>query len=104
MANRLSDKFTIEEIKDLNSRINKVFYNATVWQTRQATTEMEQQLIDCIDHLCRVSGMLSDMIEQDLKGDIVTSDPLRYLQGKLSVAEGSLEYYLKRKNVDVSEY
>ncbi|MGD7021942.1 hypothetical protein ACQCVK_05075 [Rossellomorea vietnamensis] len=103
MTRRLDDKFTVEEMKALKARINKLFYNTTHWKTRSKSTETERELINSIDYLCRVSGMLTDMIYRDLEGHIETSDPMNYIDSKMSSAENWMNNYLHRKNINLSE-
>jgi hypothetical protein len=96
---RLNDKFTIEDMKDFQERLNEIQISATSWNTRSNASETELELLDAVDHLCRVSNMLCMIIEQELKGHIETAEPHRYTNGKLSVAEASLKNYLKYKNI-----
>jgi hypothetical protein len=98
---KLSDKFTIEQIKDLEKRLNKIHYNVTHWQTRSTATETELQLINTIDHLVRVPNILCHIIEQALEGHIETFDPHGYADGKLGIAESSLIKYLKLKDINL---
>lgn len=96
---RLNDKFTIEQMKDFEKRLNKIHYNVTHWKTRSTASETEIELINTIDYLCRVPNMLAGIIEQELEGHIETSDPYGYTDGKLSVAESCIKSYLKVKNL-----
>ncbi|AMV11552.1 hypothetical protein [Parageobacillus sp. G301] len=99
---RLNDKFTIEDMKDFQERLNKLQISATHWDIRSNASETELELLDTIDHLCRVSNMLCVIIEQELKGHIVTAQPHRYTNVKLSIAEASLKNYLKYKNITLA--
>ncbi|WP_026567256.1 hypothetical protein [Bacillus sp. UNC41MFS5] len=100
MAN-LKDKFTIEDMKELDYRINQIFYQVTHTNTTTTVGVTELQLLGVIDHLCRVSGMLSDMIEQQLEGHIETYDPHSYIDRKLSSAELGIKNFLKVKKIDL---
>lgn len=100
MAN-LKDKFTVEDMKELDQRINKIFYQVTHANTTTSAGVTELQLLGVIDHLCRVSGMLSDMIEQQLEGHIETFDPYSYLNRKLGNAEIGIKNYLKIKKIEL---
>lgn len=59
-------------------------------------TEDENKLLNTVDNLCRVAGMLCSVIEQDLDGHIETADPLDYVYQKLSNSEGYLEFFFKK--------
>jgi hypothetical protein len=100
MAN-LSDKFTIEELKDFEKRINNIFYQATHGITRENSNETERQLLLSIDQLSRVSGMLCDLIEQQIDGHIETHDPKSYIDSKLGSAETWIRHYLEYKNINL---
>jgi hypothetical protein len=96
---RLNDKFTIEQMGNLTKRLNEIHYNATHWKTRSTASETELELLNTIDYLCRVPNMLASIIEQELEGEVVTSDPHGYTHGKLSVAQACMESYLKVKKI-----
>ncbi|MEY2196749.1 hypothetical protein AB7942_29150 [Neobacillus sp. BF23-41] len=74
MAN-LKDKFTVEDIKELDRKLNRIYYHATHGITITNSGVTEIQLLNVIDNLCRASGMLCDMLEQQLEGNIETVDP-----------------------------
>jgi hypothetical protein len=100
MAN-LKDKFTIQDMKELDQRLHLIFDQVTHYQTRKNAGVTELQLLDTIDHLCRVSGMFCDMIEQQLEGHIETSDPYGYINGKLGTAETGVKNFLKVKKIEL---
>jgi hypothetical protein len=100
MAN-LKDKFTVEDMKALDQRLNRIFYQVTNYQTRSNAGVTELQLLDTIDHLCRVSGMLCDVIEQQLDGHIETSEPHSYIDKKLSTVETGIKNFLKVKKIEL---
>ncbi|MCM2533301.1 hypothetical protein NDK43_13975 [Neobacillus pocheonensis] len=99
----LKDKFTVDDIKELDQRLNRIFYQVTHYQTRSNAGQVEIQLLDVIDRICRVSGMLCDLIEQHLEGNIETNDPYRYIDGKLSIAENGINNFLKVKKIDLDK-
>ncbi|MFP5111854.1 hypothetical protein ACSU64_05680 [Bacillaceae bacterium C204] len=100
MAN-LKDKFTVEDIKELDRRLNRIYYHATHGITITNSGVTEIQLLNIIDHLCRASGMLCDMIEQQLENNIETVDPYGYIVRKIYSAENGIENYLKVKKIDI---
>ncbi|MBT2725126.1 MULTISPECIES: hypothetical protein [unclassified Bacillus (in: firmicutes)] len=100
MAN-LKDKFTIEDMKEFDARLNRIFHQVTHPNTRTTVGVTELQLLGVIDYLCRTSGMLCDMIEQQLEGHIETYDPQRYIDRKLWTAENGIKNFLKVKKIDL---
>jgi hypothetical protein len=98
MAN-LNDKFMIDDMRALDQRFNHIFEQVTHYQTRSSAGLTELQLLDVIDRLCRVSGMLCDMIEQQIEGNIESSDPYSYIDRKLRTAEIGIQNFLKVKKV-----
>ncbi|PLS04044.1 hypothetical protein [Neobacillus cucumis] len=100
MAN-LKDKFTVQDTKELNKRLNRIFYDVTHANTRKTVGVTELQLLGVIDHLCRVSGMLCDMVEQQLEGHIETFDPHSYIEKKLRTAENGISNFLKVKKINL---
>ncbi|MGG3467817.1 hypothetical protein ABES02_10080 [Neobacillus pocheonensis] len=100
MAN-LKDKFTIEDIKELDKRLNSIYYRATHGITLTSSGITEIQLLNIIDNLCRASGMLCDVIEQQLEGNIETVDPYGYIIRKIGTAENGIENFLKVKKIDL---
>ena len=100
MAN-LKDKFTIDDMKALDQRLNHIYYQVTHYQTRSNAGLTELQLLDTIDHLCRMSGMLCDVIEQQLEGHIETSEPHRYIDRKLGTVETGIKNFLEVKKIDL---
>jgi hypothetical protein len=100
MAN-LKDKFTVEDIREYNARLNNIFYQVTHGNTTANVGITELQLLGVIDHLCRVSGMLCDMIEQQLEGHIETYDPHRYIDSKLGSVETGTKNFLKVKKIEL---
>jgi hypothetical protein len=103
MVQRLKDKFTLEEVKDIDKRINKLFYNATHYKTRTNSNEAENELLHVVDHLCRVSNMLCDMIECEMEGHIECADPHDYIDGKLGLAEAWMNNYVNNKRINLNE-
>jgi hypothetical protein len=97
----LNDKFSLDDIRDLDQRLNHIFEQVTHYQTRTNAGLTELQLLNTIDHLCRVSGMLCDMIEQQIEGHIESSDPYGYINGKLGTAETGVKNFLKVKKIDL---
>ncbi|MDQ0200194.1 hypothetical protein [Neobacillus ginsengisoli] len=97
----LKDKFTHEDIAALNKRLNYVFYQATHGNTRTKSGVVELQLLNIVDQLCKVSGMLLDIMEQQLDGQIETFDPYRYINGKLETAEIGIQNFLQIKKIDI---
>ncbi|MEH7419599.1 hypothetical protein V7266_30670, partial [Neobacillus drentensis] len=93
MAN-LKDKFTVQDTRELNERLNSIFYQVTHANTIKTVGVTELQLLDVIDHLCRVSGMLCNMVEQQLEGHIETFDPYTYIDRKLGTAEKGITNFL----------
>lgn len=100
MAN-LKDKFTVEDMKEFNKRFNNIFYQVTHEKTTTTVGVTELQLLGVIDSLCRVSGMLGDVIEQQLEGQIETSDPYTEIDRKLGNVETGIKNFLKVKKIDL---
>jgi hypothetical protein len=96
MAN-LNDKFSLDDMRDLDQRLNNIFEQVTHYQTRSNAGLTELQLLNTIDHLCRVSGMLCDMIE----GHIETSDPFSYIDKNLGTVETGVKNFLKVKKIEL---
>lgn len=96
---RLEDKFTVSELDSLSQKLCDMQANATALELRINSNDQEIELLDTVDHLCRVANMLCNVIEADLKGHIKTSEPLNYINNKFSGAELSLENYHKQKNI-----
>jgi hypothetical protein len=99
----LKDKFTVQDMKEINERLNQIFHQVTHPDTRTNVGVTELQLIGVIDYLTRVSGMLCDIIEQQLEGNIETYDPYRYIDKKLWVAENGINNFLKVKKIDLDK-
>lgn len=97
----LKDKFTVNDIKELDRRLNRIYYHATHGITLTNSGVTEIQLLNVIDHLCRTSGMLCDLIEQQLEGNIETVDPYGYIDRKIGSAENGIENFLKVKKIDL---
>ncbi|MGZ4160473.1 MAG: hypothetical protein ACXVHV_11150 [Methanobacterium sp.] len=100
MAN-LKDKFTVDDISELTSKINHIFYQATHWETTSNAGLTELQLLNVIDQFCRISCMLCNMIEQQLEGNIDTNDPKGYIKEKLSSADNGIKNFLTVKKIDL---
>ncbi|MBM7654173.1 hypothetical protein [Neobacillus cucumis] len=98
----LKDKFTIQDTKEINERINRIFNQVTHANTTTTVGVTELQLLGIIDHLCRVSGMLCDMVEQQLEGHIETFDPHSYIDKKLKNAEIGISNFIKIKKINVT--
>ncbi|MCM2532728.1 hypothetical protein NDK43_10460 [Neobacillus pocheonensis] len=97
----LKDKFTTEDIKELNQRLNYILNQATHANTRIKAGVVELQLLNVIDQLCRVSGMLLDITEQQLEGHIETFDPYGFMDGKLETAEIGIQNLLQIKKIEL---
>jgi hypothetical protein len=97
----LKDKFTLDDIIELNQRINSIFYQVTHANTRAKAGVVELQLLNIVDQLCRVSGMLFDIMEQQLEGHIETFDPYGYIDGKLDSAEIGIHNFLQIKKIEL---
>jgi hypothetical protein len=97
----LKDKFTVQDTKELNERINSIYYQVTHANTRTTVGVTELQLLGVIDYLCRVSGMLCDVVEQQLEGHIETFDPHRYIDMKLRTAENGISNFLRVKKINL---
>ena len=97
----LKDKFTIDDTKELNARINRVLYQVTHENTTTTVGVSELQLIGVIDHLCKVSSMLCDMLEQQLDGHIETFDPYSFIDRRLRTVENGVSNFIKIKRIDV---
>ncbi|MDQ0975876.1 hypothetical protein QFZ31_005754 [Neobacillus niacini] len=101
MAN-LNDKFSLDDMRDLDQRLNHIFEQVTHYQTRSNAGLTELQLLNTIDHLCRVSGMLCDVIEQQIEGHYIeSSDPLSYIDKNLGTVETGVKNFLKVKKIDI---
>jgi hypothetical protein len=100
MAN-LKDKFTIDDMRALDHRLNQIFFQVSHYQTRSNARLTELQLLDTIDHLCRMSGMLCDVIEQQLEGHVETLDPHSYIDRKLGTVETGIKNFLEVKKIDL---
>jgi translation initiation factor IF-1 len=104
MDNTIKSKFDVEDLKYYSKILNELQYNATTWINRNNANEIELELLDTIDHLCRVSNMFKMIIEQHLEGDVVTSDPKGYIDSKISIARSSLRHYLKLKKLSYEDF
>jgi hypothetical protein len=100
MAN-LNDKFSLDDMRGLDRRLNHIFEQVTHYQTRTNAGLTELQLLNTIDHLCRVSGMLCDMIEQQIEGHIESSDPFSYIDKNLGTVETGVKNFLKVKKIEI---
>lgn len=100
MAN-LKDKFTIDDMRVFDQRLTHILDRVTHYQTRSTAGLTQLQLLDTIDHLCRVSGMLCNIIEQQLEGHIESSDPYRYIDRKLDTVETGIKNFLKVKKIEL---
>lgn len=89
----LHDKFSVDEIKAIDKRIHQIFNQAT---SISSATDKERLLLNSLEKLSRVSGMLCDMIQQEMEGHIETSDPHSYIDSKLSSSEYNLNSYVKK--------
>lgn len=98
---RLNDKFTIEEMCELNQRLSELFYQVTNRETTKNASITELQLLNVVDQLTRISGMLCDVIEMELEGNIETSNPHGYINGKLGIVENGINNYLKVKKIEL---
>lgn len=76
----LREKFDSETLKDLDQKLTEI-------QLWSISVKADHHLYDIIDGLCRVAGMYNDVIRQYIEdGEIVTSDPQRYIQSKFGLA------------------
>lgn len=100
----LKEKFTVDDISELTSKINHIFYQATHWETTKNAGLTELQLINVVDQFCRVSSMLCNMIGQELEGNFETNDQKGYIKGKLSSADNGIKNFIKAKNIHLDKY
>jgi hypothetical protein len=103
MAN-LNDKFTLDDMRELDQRLNHIFEQVTHYQTRTNAGLTELLLLDLIDHLCRVSGMLCDMNERQKEGPFESSDPYSYINKELGTVETGIKNFLKVKKIELDNY
>jgi hypothetical protein len=97
----LKDKFTIDDLKNFGQIITNINHQVTHCKTTSNSRLSELQLIYTIDHLCHISGMLCQVIEQQLEGHIETYDPYRFILEKLASAENGVDSFLKIKKIDL---
>jgi hypothetical protein len=101
---KLKDRYSINDMKDLCHRFNQINYDMTHYKTREAAnSDSEHALHSTIDYLVRVANMLSMTIQEELEGDVVTSDPMYYIKAKLNVAEQSVKSYHRLKKINLDE-
>ncbi|NRD79580.1 hypothetical protein HPT25_19655 [Bacillus sp. BRMEA1] len=97
----LKDKFTLEDLKELEKVINHIMNQATHEKTTKFVTVSELQLLCVIDNLCQVSGLLCDLIEQQMNGHIEIFDPYQYLNHKLESTDNGIKNYLRVKKIEI---
>ncbi|RXI97901.1 hypothetical protein DS745_16230 [Anaerobacillus alkaliphilus] len=80
-------KFKIEHVKEIVSDIEEIQNTAMkhLWNETQQSEDV-RQLLHVIDDLARVAGMFGETIIEQLKGEIVNTDPQTYIEQKLSGA------------------
>lgn len=76
----MNNKFDVETMKRIRDDIDLMHYKLT--SCRQDCNQ--NGLIDGYELMCRVSGMLSDVIVQSLEGEIGAAEPQGYIQNKLA--------------------
>lgn len=95
----LRDKFTVDDIEEITSKINHIFYQATHWETTSKSRLAELQLLYVIDNLCRLSAIMCNVIEQELNGHIETPNPKDSINRNLSSAANGIQNFIQSRNI-----
>jgi hypothetical protein len=89
----LSDKFNNEALRNIHEQLSEIQLIAT------STNSTDWELASTLDDMTRIAGMFCNVIEQQLNGIIVTSNPLEYIEGKLTTAY-ALAKQIEKRNTD----
>ncbi len=80
-------KFKVEHLKEIVSDIEEIQNVAEkhLWSDTTHSVDV-RQLLHVIDDLSRVAGMFGQTIINELKGEVLNTDPQTYIEQKLSGA------------------
>lgn len=89
----MEQKYEIEKVREYVKKIDEIQRIAmdNLYSSEVKQTEEVRNLLHVIDDLARVAGMFGDTIVQNIKGDMVTADPQKYIEEKLPSAHSRMQ-------------